>query len=51
MTGWWVLLGVVVVVLVLAAMFARGRRMNIAILVVFLSLYPLFAALGLVLKL
>ena len=39
------------VVLALAAMFARGRKTNIAILVVFLSLYPAFAALGLVLRL
>ena len=39
------------VILVLAAMFARSRRANIAVLVVFLSLYPLFAALGLVLRL
>ena len=39
------------VVLVLAAMFARSRAANIAVLVVFLALYPLFAALGLVLKL
>jgi hypothetical protein len=39
------------VVLALAAMFARGRKANIAILVIFLSLYPLFAAIGLVLRL
>ena len=39
------------VVLALAAMFAKGRKANIAILVVFLSLYPAFAALGLVLRL
>jgi hypothetical protein len=39
------------VVLALAAMFARGKTANIAILVVFLSLYPAFAALGLVLRL
>ncbi len=39
------------VVLVLAAMFARGKAANIAVLVVFLAVYPLFAALGLVLKL
>jgi len=39
------------VVLVLAAMFARGRAANIAVLIVFLALYPLFAALGLVLRL
>ena len=39
------------VVLVLAAMFAKGRAANIAILVVFLALYPLFAVLGLVLRL
>ena len=34
------------VVLALAAMFARGRKTNVAILVVFLSLYPIFAVLG-----
>jgi hypothetical protein len=39
------------VVLALAAMFARGKKANIAILIVFLSLYPLFAAIGLVLRL
>jgi hypothetical protein len=39
------------VVLALAAMFARGKAANIAILVIFLSLYPLFAAVGLVLRL
>jgi hypothetical protein len=39
------------VLLVLAAMFVRGRRASIAVLVVFLSLYPLFAALGLWLRL
>jgi hypothetical protein len=39
------------VVLVVVAMLARGRRANIAVLVVFLSLYPAFAALGLVLRL
>lgn len=39
------------VVLVTAAMFARGRAANIAILAVFLSLYPIFAVLGLVLRL
>jgi hypothetical protein len=39
------------VVLALAAMFAKGKRANIAILVIFLSLYPAFAALGLVLRL
>ena len=39
------------VVLALAAMFAKGKRANIAILIVFLSLYPAFAALGLVLRL
>jgi hypothetical protein len=39
------------VVLALAAMFARGRAANIAVLVVFLLLYPLFAVLGLVLRL
>jgi hypothetical protein len=39
------------VVLALAAMFARGRAANITILVVFLSLYPAFAVLGLVLNL
>ena len=39
------------VVLVLAAMFARGKRANIVILVIFLSLYPLFAALGPLLRL
>ena len=39
------------VVLTLAAMFAKGKATNIAILVVFLSLYPLFAAIGLVLRL
>lgn len=39
------------VVLVLAAMFAKGRAANIAILVVFLALYPIFAVLGLVLQL
>ena len=39
------------VLLATAAIFARSRKANIAILVVFLSLYPLFAALGLVLRL
>jgi hypothetical protein len=39
------------VVLVLAAMFAKSPRANLAVLVVFLALYPLFAALGLVLRL
>ena len=39
------------VVLALAAMFAKGKKANIAILIVFLSLYPAFAALGLVLRL
>ena len=39
------------VVLALAAIFVRGRKANIAVLVVFLALYPLFAALGLVLRL
>ena len=39
------------VVLAVAAMFARGRAANIAILAVFLSLYPIFAVLGLVLRL
>jgi hypothetical protein len=39
------------VALTLAAMFARGKAANIAVLVVFLSLYPLFAVLGLVLQL
>jgi hypothetical protein len=39
------------VILVVAAMLARGRRANIAVLVVFLGLYPAFAALGLVLRL
>jgi len=39
------------VVLALAAMFARGKAANIAVLVVFLSLYPIFAAVGLVLRL
>ena len=34
------------VVLALAAMFAKGRKTNIAILVLFLSLYPIFAVLG-----
>ena len=39
------------VVLALAAMFAKGKTTNIVILVIFLSLYPLFAAIGLVLHL
>jgi hypothetical protein len=39
------------VALVIVAMFARGRAANIVVLVVFLALYPLFAALGLVLRL
>jgi hypothetical protein len=39
------------VLLALAAMFAKSKRANIAILVVFLSLYPTFAAIGLVLRL
>ena len=39
------------VVLALAAMFVRGKAANIAVLVVFLSLYPAFAVLGLVLQL
>ena len=39
------------VVLALAAMFARGKAANIAVLVVFLLLYPVFAVLGLVLQL
>jgi Na+/H+ antiporter NhaC len=39
------------VVLTLAAMLVKGRRANIAILILFLSLYPAFAALGLVLRL
>lgn len=39
------------VLLTLAAMFARSKAANIAILIVFLSLYPLFAAVGLVLRL
>jgi hypothetical protein len=39
------------VVLAIALMFARGRRLNLAILLLFLSLYPLFAALGPVLNL
>jgi hypothetical protein len=39
------------VVLALAAMFARGKTANIAVLTVFLLLYPLFAVLGLVLRL
>src|SRR3954470_20696407 len=39
------------VVLALAAMFARSKRANIAILAVFLSLYPAFALLGPVLRL
>jgi hypothetical protein len=38
-------------VLALAAMFAKGKKANIAILVVFVSLYPVSAALGLVLRL
>ena len=37
--------------LALAAMFARGKAANIAVLVVFLLLYPVFAVLGLVLNL
>jgi hypothetical protein len=37
------------VVLALVLMFAKGRRLNLAILLIFLSLYPLFALLGLVL--
>ena len=39
------------VLLALAAMFAKGRKANIAILIIFLSLYPVFAAVGLVLRL
>ena len=39
------------VALALAAIFVRGRRANIAVLVVFLALYPAFALLGLVLQL
>jgi hypothetical protein len=39
------------VVLVLIAMFVRSKRANLAVLILFLSLYPIFAALGLVLKL
>jgi hypothetical protein len=39
------------VALALAAMFVRGKAANIAVLVVFLALYPLFAVLGLVLQL
>jgi hypothetical protein len=39
------------VALALAAMFVRGKAANIAVLVVFLMLYPLFAVLGLVLQL
>jgi len=39
------------VVLALAAMFAKGPRLNLAILAVFLSLYPAFALLGPVLRL
>jgi len=39
------------VVLAVAAMFAKGKKANLAILIVFLSLYPAFAALGLVLRL
>lgn len=36
-------------VLALVLMFVRGKRLNLAILLLFLSLYPLFAGLGLVL--
>ena len=39
------------VLLAVAAIIARGKTANIAVLVVFLALYPLFAALGLVLRL
>lgn len=39
------------VLIALAAIFARGKKANLAVLIVFLSLYPLFAALGLVLRL
>ena len=38
------------VFLALAAMFARSKGANLAVLLVFLSLYPLFAVLGLVLR-
>jgi hypothetical protein len=39
------------VVLALALMFAKGKRLNLVILLIFLSLYPLFAVLGLVIEL
>ena len=38
------------VVLAVALMFAKGKGLNLAILLLFLSLYPLFAVLGLVLE-
>ncbi|MEA3031372.1 MAG: hypothetical protein QOJ53_2259 [Sphingomonadales bacterium] len=39
------------VALALAAMFVRGKAANMAVLVVFILLYPVFAVLGLVLQL
>jgi len=39
------------VLLAVLAILAKGRRANMAVLIVFLALYPLFAALGLVLRL
>lgn len=38
------------VLLSLVAMFARSKKTNIAVLLVFLALYPVFAVLGLVLR-
>jgi len=38
------------VFLALTAMFVRSKKANLAVLLVFLSLYPLFAVLGLVLR-
>jgi hypothetical protein len=38
------------VLLALVAMFARSKKLNIAVLLVFLALYPVFAVLGLVLR-
>ena len=38
-------------ILALVLMFVKGKRLNLAVLLVFLSLYPLFATAGLVLNL
>jgi len=38
-------------ILAVILMFVKGKRLNFAVLVLFLSLYPLFAAIGLVLNL